>query len=540
MNELCVIRRPTSYRVLPQWLPSGSPHWLCSAATNISKMTRPGEYAPCPGSSQPLLASTAPLFTTTASPSTSTSTTTPSPQLRVHPGRRRHHRRPCLSAVWSTSAEPTLLRRAVHSWSGYGTLDEVDETPSTPTTPIHSIAISSSTPKTSYGTLNETDESPTTATATAISDSSDDPPTNFLTPLHTTPISAYSPKSSYGTLNELDESPTKPTSNNISSMTPKSSYGALNETDDTPNNSPGSKFVCTKSSLTSPDKQEHQILQESEEDTVADSAALLQPRARRLGTALAPAHLPGRNGTQSGSNSTIFSMPGKFFSFCWKSTNLFVWLVCCFLGIKNLVSRRRETTSPSGTSAPLVRRDSCSLARLSSDPSGSFGSPSSALHTSTTSLTSGIRKCETVLALTGLGAVLKSATSSGGGNLLTPPTPAEAVQPVNRLRVSPGSLRGSTSRLCSRCSSLLSLAATSGSRYSLNTTTGGFVPVVDDPQVLCKLCLAEVPSTETFPIQHCSCSFCNEVCQQFYDGETSTRFAFEQPYFVQLLLLLYS
>lgn len=66
----------------------------------------------------------------------------------------------------------------------------------------------------------------------------------------------------------------------------------------------------------------------------------------------------------------------------------------------------------------------------------------------------GLRKCETVLALT-------SATSQT----------LEPIRPLNRLR------NCASVATCSRCSSLLSLAA-AGSRYSLNASNGAFVPVV--------------------------------------------------------------
>lgn len=76
------------------------------------------------------------------------------------------------------------------------------------------------------------------------------------------------------------------------------------------------------------------------------------------------------------------------------------------------------------------------------------------------------------------------------------------VRPVNRLRV------GST-KMCSRCSSILSMA--SSSRYSINTA--GFVQLSqpDCRSVLCKLCLLEVPPHLTWTLQHCACTFCQEV-----------------------------
>lgn len=197
--------------------------------------------------------------------------------------------------------------------------------------------------------------------------------------------------------------------------------------------------------------------QEEGSGNVADSANLLESRGRRLVSTTATPHAPQQPNRRPRSRVDLLAMPG----------------------IKSLVGRRRSNGSSESdnTAAPLVRREgSCSnLVR----PSVSLAS---------------LRKCETVLALTG---VLKSGSSSSS---------IEPLQPVNRLRVSPP---GSTSRLCSRCSSLLTLA--SNSRYSLNTATGGFVPVVDEPPLLCKLCLAEVSSKDACRIKQCNCSFCKQV-----------------------------
>lgn len=83
----------------------------------------------------------------------------------------------------------------------------------------------------------------------------------------------------------------------------------------------------------------------------------------------------------------------------------------------------------------------------------------------------------------------------------------EPLHAVNRLRVSP---HASLARMCSRCSSLLTLASTS--RYSLNSSTGGFVQIPpDDPPILCKLCLVDVPSKDVVHIEMCNCAFCKEV-----------------------------
>ncbi|EDW61764.2 uncharacterized protein [Drosophila virilis] len=90
----------------------------------------------------------------------------------------------------------------------------------------------------------------------------------------------------------------------------------------------------------------------------------------------------------------------------------------------------------------------------------------------------GLRKCETVLALTRQSHTLHPmpgdetatmlATHGGSGNFSA--GGVEQIRPLNRLRNSVSSINGVGT--CSRCSSLLSLAAT-GSRYSL---ANGFVP----------------------------------------------------------------
>lgn len=126
----------------------------------------------------------------------------------------------------------------------------------------------------------------------------------------------------------------------------------------------------------------------------------------------------------------------------------------------------------------------------------------------------GLKKCETVLAL-----------SRSSSNL-------EPIKPQNRLRHS------SSTSTCSRCSSLLSLAA-NGSRYSLNLSNGGFIPVgsgdrlaVPPPRtpspttttppspqvatVACKLCLGEVTADKSTKITQCGCLFCTEVCFRFF------------------------
>ncbi|XP_065161605.1 probable E3 ubiquitin-protein ligase RNF144A-A [Atheta coriaria] len=159
-------------------------------------------------------------------------------------------------------------------------------------------------------------------------------------------------------------------------------------------------------------------------------------------------------------------------------------------GLKSLVTRRRNSGSAEPSSVPLVRRNGSS----------------SNLVRSAASLAS-LRKCETVLALTG---VLRTSSSSSD---------LEPIRPVNRLRES--TLEGSHSRICSRCSSLLSLASTS--RYSLDAAGGGFVQVTKEDDetrtILCKLCLVEVPFKHAIRLQQCNCSFCSECMKSYVEFE---------------------
>ena len=128
-----------------------------------------------------------------------------------------------------------------------------------------------------------------------------------------------------------------------------------------------------------------------------------------------------------------------------------------------------------------------------------------------------MRKCETVLALSSFGAAMLRSASSSRTTIHVEP-----LKPVNRLRVpphysssglTPSVGGGSTSRMCSRCSSLLSMA--SSSRYSLNTAGGGFVPCQPEQMLLCKLCLGEVPFSNTSEILQCGCAFCQDVSTLF-------------------------
>lgn len=133
-----------------------------------------------------------------------------------------------------------------------------------------------------------------------------------------------------------------------------------------------------------------------------------------------------------------------------------------------------------------------------------------------------MRKCETVLALSSFGAAMLRSASSSRTTIHVEP-----LRPVNRLRVPPhysssglfpNAGGGSMSRMCSRCSSLLSMA--SSSRYSLNTAGGGFVPCSpsgSQPEqiILCKLCLGEVPFSKTTDIVQCGCVFCTDVSKSY-------------------------
>lgn len=88
-----------------------------------------------------------------------------------------------------------------------------------------------------------------------------------------------------------------------------------------------------------------------------------------------------------------------------------------------------------------------------------------------------LRKCETAVGLS---------------------TSALEGRPINR------------SRVCSRCSSLLSLA--SSSRYSL--AAGNFVPAGSQQtigRIFCKLCLIDTSLSKTCKIEGCGCSYCKDV-----------------------------
>lgn len=175
--------------------------------------------------------------------------------------------------------------------------------------------------------------------------------------------------------------------------------------------------------------------------------------------------------------------------------------------LKNLMRRNRTTSNgggddiaPPGANVPL----------MGTPPMGSCSSlniPAIRHFDEDDELT--IKKCETVYALSNL---LRADST----------LQVEPIKPINRLRVPPNGFPGSMSRMCSRCSSLLSMA--SSSRYSINTTGSGFVACspssitsdkTPEPILLCKLCLMEVPLSQSMEINHCGCVFCRD-CMRLY------------------------
>ncbi|CAK1544902.1 unnamed protein product [Leptosia nina] len=104
-------------------------------------------------------------------------------------------------------------------------------------------------------------------------------------------------------------------------------------------------------------------------------------------------------------------------------------------------------------------------------------------------LLEGLRKCSTVLALT---------------DREKAPEPIRA---HNRLRAP---------SVCSRCSSLLSLAGAGGSRYSLDGAGGGFIPAAP---INCKLCLEDATPDKVTVISGCGCAFCTKCMKSYVEFE---------------------
>lgn len=234
----------------------------------------------------------------------------------------------------------------------------------------------------------------------------------------------------------------------------------------------------------------------------------------------------------------------------------------------------QSTASLNSTSLSMVHQKLWSVVPLLNRKEGS--SCSNLLASDNIERRSNMRKCETVLALTHepflrrhqhLAAPSTSGSKSHSksiNNLLEP------IKPLNRLRNSQScyvnhheSDSSGHQQTCSRCSSLLSLAAI-GSNYSLNTTNGGFVlksckhhrhgssPAMDEIDSIssnnssshnlitndinkiepydsngnvkmtlarkdsmvkftCKLCLGDSTDDQMTKITSCGCSFCTEV-----------------------------
>ncbi|KAI5694846.1 hypothetical protein M8J75_006603 [Diaphorina citri] len=117
---------------------------------------------------------------------------------------------------------------------------------------------------------------------------------------------------------------------------------------------------------------------------------------------------------------------------------------------------------------------------------------------------------------------LRTFSSSSSSSELQSPS-IEPLKPTNRLRVPSTSDNLGPNRMCSRCSSLLSMA--SSSKYSVSSVHG-FVPVAaprvevtPSGVVLCKVCLLEVPDKESWTLSDCHCSYCLECVLQYVEFE---------------------
>lgn len=127
---------------------------------------------------------------------------------------------------------------------------------------------------------------------------------------------------------------------------------------------------------------------------------------------------------------------------------------------------------------------------------------------------------------------LSSSSSSVSGEFRSGSFSSEPLKPVNRLRVPSLCEDGIPSKVCSRCSSLLSVACSS--KYSVSSLVG-FVSVPEvaahaEPVasasggaasgvVLCKVCLLEVPYGDSWTLSDCHCSYCLECVLQYVDFE---------------------
>ncbi|XP_049862750.1 E3 ubiquitin-protein ligase RNF144A isoform X2 [Schistocerca gregaria] len=208
--------------------------------------------------------------------------------------------------------------------------------------------------------------------------------------------------------------------------------------------------------------------------------------------AVSPAPPPGRAGAQSPPHPQPQPPPQRR----WPAGRAGAAPARAGSSSRLLASRRAPGGRPAGYGAAIAMPSS--LRSLVSGRRAATAGSSASLYTESTSGSSprlsAMRKCETVLAL----------------------AEAPALRPVNRLRVPPPAGGGG---LCSRCSSLLSLA--SSSRYSLNTATASFVPQppAPAPALLCKLCLQEVPPRHVVQLADCACEYCIECMKAYLEFE---------------------
>lgn len=224
----------------------------------------------------------------------------------------------------------------------------------------------------------------------------------------------------------------------------------------------------------------------------------------------------------------------------------------------------KSTTSLNSTSLSMVHQKLWSVVPLLNRKDGNSCSNLLSNESINSGRRSNMRKCETVLALTHEPLLRRQQPSTSKSHSKSISNLLEPIRPLNRLRNSKSCYvaheTGSSSdscrpQTCSRCSSLLSLAAI-GSNYSLNVTDGSFVlkssckhqhldstlalddntsgsshnliandfnkiePYESDNKSLaakftCKLCLGECSTDDKMTkIASCGCSFCTEVSEK--------------------------
>ncbi|XP_063976915.1 probable E3 ubiquitin-protein ligase RNF144A isoform X1 [Diachasmimorpha longicaudata] len=143
--------------------------------------------------------------------------------------------------------------------------------------------------------------------------------------------------------------------------------------------------------------------------------------------------------------------------------------------VNNLSVNERNTGTNRGADTPLLRPESSASLEARGGSWMNIGPKTN------------LRKCETSVGLSTLA--------------------LDHNRPINR------------SRVCSRCSSLLSLA--SSSRYSL--AAGSFVPAAPSQgavnQFLCKICLLDVSLSKIFRIDGCGCYYCKDCMKGYIEYE---------------------